>query len=85
MLFRSLTRTWWPITLIVCLVSRRARRVAVIAAVAPHLWSWLTERPDLDPVRYSLLGIADDVAYGTGVWKGAIAARNAGALAPTID
>ena len=81
----ALTRTWWPITLIVCLVSKRARRVAAIAAVAPHLWSWLTERPDLDPIRYSLLGIADDVAYGTGVWKGAISARDAGALAPTID
>lgn len=81
----ALTRTWWPITLIVCLVSGRARRVAAIAAVAPHLWTWLTERPDLDPIRYSLLGIADDVAYGTGVWKGAISARDAGALVPAID
>ena len=64
----ALTRTWWPITLIVCLVSRRARRVAAIAAVAPHLWSWLTERPDLDPIRYSLLGIADDGSPRPDTW-----------------
>ena len=81
----ALTRTWWPLTLLACLVSRRARRVALVAAVTPHVWSWFTTRPDLDPVRFTLLGVADDIAYGTGVWKGSIAARDAGALVPEFD
>ena len=38
-----------------------------------------------DPVSYCALKLADDVAYGTGVWKGVIATRDLGALAPKFD
>ncbi|MFZ9563903.1 MAG: mycofactocin system glycosyltransferase, partial [Ilumatobacteraceae bacterium] len=81
----ALTRAWWPITLCACLVSRRARRMALIAAVVPNVATWLTARPDVDVLRYVALRVADDVAYGTGVWKGALARRRAGALVPTLD
>src|SRR5690348_7578141 len=33
-------------------------------------------RNSLDPVRYMLGHLADDVAYGTGVWAGALRARS---------
>ena len=81
----ALTRAWWPITLCACLVSRRARRMALIAAVVPNVATWLTARPDVDVLRYVAIRVADDVAYGTGVWKGALARRRAGALVPTLD
>lgn len=81
----ALTRTWWPVTVLACLVSRRARRVALLAATVPNLAAWLSTRPDVDPSRFVMMRVADDVAYGTGVWKGAIAQRDPGALLPIVD
>jgi mycofactocin system glycosyltransferase len=81
----ALTRTWWPITLLASLFSRRARRVAMVAIVVPNVLRWWTTRPDVDPVRYVMMRVADDVAYGTGVWKGAWRERDTGALLPTLD
>ena len=81
----ALTRTWWPVTFVACLFSRRVRRVALVAAVVPNVMSWWSTRPDVDVTRYVMMRVADDVAYGTGVWKGALAERNAGALLPTLD
>jgi mycofactocin system glycosyltransferase len=81
----ALTRTWWPITFVACLLSRRARRVAAVAAVVPNLMTWWSTRPDVDPMRFVLMRVADDVAYGSGVWKGALEQRDAGALLPTLD
>lgn len=81
----ALTRTWWPLTLMACAVSRRARRVLLVATIVPHLISWRSKRPDLDMVRYVAMRVADDLAYGTGVWKGALRERRLGALRPVID
>jgi mycofactocin system glycosyltransferase len=81
----ALTRTWWPVTIIGCFFSRRIRRVAMVAAVLPNLMTWWSKKPDVDVVRYVMLRVADDVAYGTGVWKGAIKERSASALVPTLD
>ncbi|MCE2763950.1 MAG: mycofactocin biosynthesis glycosyltransferase MftF [Ilumatobacteraceae bacterium] len=81
----ALTRTWWPLTMVACLFSRRARRVAMVAAVVPNVATWLSTRPDVDPMRYVMMRVADDVAYGTGVWKGAIEERDPGALLPVLD
>lgn len=81
----ALTRTWWPLTLVACTLSRRARRVALVAAIVPHLISWRSQRPDLDVARYVAMRVADDLAYGTGVWKGALRERRLGALRPVID
>jgi mycofactocin glycosyltransferase len=41
-------------------------------------------RPRLDPLRWTLLSIADDVAYGAGVWAGAARARTLEPLRPRV-
>ena len=85
MIAQAVTRTWWPIALLLSLCSRRARRVTCAAIVLPSLMAWFTKKPKVDPVSYCALKLADDVAYGTGVWKGVIATRDLGALTPKFD
>jgi len=60
------------------------RRMAVLAALvaAPALEEWVRRRPRLDPARWVVASVADDVAYGAGVWRGAIRARTAAPLLP---
>lgn len=81
----ALTRSWWPATLPFALVSRRARRVLVAAAVAPALYDWVRNRPPLDPARYAAIRLADDLAYGWGLWEGARHARRADPLLPDLS
>jgi mycofactocin system glycosyltransferase len=80
---RGLTRAWSP-ALVVGLCWRRTRRTAAFALVAPALGDWCTDRSDLDPLRYAGLHVADDVAYGAGVWLGCIKARTVRPLLPRI-
>jgi hypothetical protein len=62
----------------------RVKRLATLATlvITPALRDWLSLRPPLDPVRWSLASIADDIAYGAGVWHGAITARTIKPLLP---
>jgi mycofactocin system glycosyltransferase len=77
----------------------RARRWARRAAAAslllgPPLTAWSSRRAGpggdpaepaaLDPVRYVLGHLADDVAYGAGVWAGALRARSVTPVRPVI-
>ena len=78
----ALTRHHWPLALGAALVSRRARRAWVVAAVAQGLVDHRRVRPDLDPVRYVVALRLDDLAYGAGVWSGAWRARSPRALLP---
>jgi len=64
-------RAWWPAFAAAAVVSRRARWLALLAA-APALL-------DGGPLR-----ILDDMAYGAGVWKGAITERCIAALRPDL-
>jgi mycofactocin system glycosyltransferase len=85
MIAQAITRTWWPIAFVIALFSRRGRRVVLAAIVLPSLTNWFSKKPKVDPLTYCALKLADDVAYGTGVWKGVIATRDLGALAPKFD
>src|SRR6185295_5353325 len=60
----AITRSWWPVALVVALVARRTRPALLAAAVLPPIVDWATGRRALDPVRYVGLRIADDMAYG---------------------
>ena len=51
------------------LAAGRSRRLAPLLA-APALLEWAQRRPALDPVRWTALRLADDAAYGAGVWWG---------------
>ncbi len=75
-------RAWWPITVALAVVSRRARRVALLAAVVPPLIDWWRERPALDPVTAVAVRLADDLSYGAGVWAGVIGQRDLAAILP---
>jgi mycofactocin system glycosyltransferase len=52
--------------------------------LAPPLTEWWKKRPALDPVRWSLCCIADDVSYGAGVWAGCVRSRSFGPLLPAL-
>jgi hypothetical protein len=78
----GLARAWSP-ALVVALLFRRTRRPAALALVVPALRDWLPDR-ELDPLRYCALHIADDVAYGAGVWAGCAEAGTIEPLVPHI-
>jgi mycofactocin system glycosyltransferase len=65
------TRAWWPVSLVAIATPLRSR-VALLA-----LWSWLGNR--------SFLGLVDDVAYGTGVWRGTLRTRTVRSVLPRFS
>jgi mycofactocin glycosyltransferase len=70
-----------PVTA-VALARRRPLAVA-LALLAPAL-EWRSRRPPLDPVRWMVLSLLDDAAYGAGVWWGALRSRRPQALVPRV-
>ncbi|MEV0069351.1 mycofactocin biosynthesis glycosyltransferase MftF [Amycolatopsis sp. NPDC050768] len=73
-----------PALVAVLLAGGRHRLAAASLLLGPPLASWLTRRPDLDPVRYSAAAVADDLAYGAGVWAGCLTHRTAAPLRPRV-
>ena len=62
------------------------RRVAVGSLLlGPALTGYAQQRPGLDPVRYALAHIADDVCYGAGVWAGCLRERTLLPVTPVIS
>jgi mycofactocin system glycosyltransferase len=82
---RALTRTWWPLALLAALVSRRARCALLAAAVVPAALDWRANRPPVDLGRYVALRLADDMAYGAGVWAGCIRRGTWSPLVPDLS
>ena len=74
-------RVWWPLALLAAVVSRRARPVVAAALLAPAVMDALAERrlPGDAPAV-----LADDLAYGAGVWRGVWATGEVGALLPAL-
>jgi hypothetical protein len=80
----GVARTWSP-ALLLGLLSRRTRRAAALTLVVPALRDWAADRETLDPLRYVALHVADDVAYGTGVWVGSARSRTVVPLRPRVS
>jgi hypothetical protein len=80
----AISRVWWPIAFVLAIFSQRLRVLFIAAALGPAVYEWWTKRPHLDVVRFALLKMLDNAAYGAGVWKGVIATRNAAPLIPTV-
>jgi mycofactocin system glycosyltransferase len=79
----SLTRAWSP-ALVLGLAFRRTRALSALALLVPALSESATDRQGSDPVRAVALHVADDVAYGTGVWVGCARERTLVPLIPRI-
>jgi mycofactocin system glycosyltransferase len=80
----AISRVWWPIAFVLAIFSQRLRVLFIAAALGPAVYEWWIKRPHLDVVRFALLKMLDNAAYGAGVWKGVIATRNAAPLIPTV-
>lgn len=81
-------RAWWPLALVAAAVSRPARPALVAAALLPPILDQLTgkapDRTRIDPMRATLAHLVDDVAYGAGVWAGALRHRTIAPLVPDL-
>ena len=76
---------WWPLAVGLAVCSRRSRPTLLAAVVVPPLLDALEQRPHMDPVRFGVLRLADDVAYGVGVWIGCGRERSMRALLPVFS
>ena len=83
---RLLRREWWPLGWSALLLTPRSRiaRAAAAAMLASLAREWIRCRPDIDPVRYVALRLADDAAYGSGVIRGGVRARRLSVVLPTL-
>jgi mycofactocin system glycosyltransferase len=80
----ALTRHFWPVAALLALRSPRARRAVLVAGVADAVVEHRRVRPDLDPLRFLVARRLDDLAYGAGLWAGALRARSPRALVPAF-
>jgi mycofactocin system glycosyltransferase len=60
------------------------RFVALSLLLGQPITTWFVRRPKLDPARFIVGQLAEEIAYGTGVWLGAIRVRNAIPVLPAI-
>ena len=91
----ALLRPYWPLTAAALVltagsrgpVTRFLRSRLLAAALLEGLWQWWDLRepgrlPVDDPLGHLVLHRLDDLAYGAGVWRSALAARSPRALVP---
>jgi mycofactocin system glycosyltransferase len=85
---RYATRYAAPLLLAGLLGGRRARwgrrAAAVSLLVGPGLAGWARHPNTLDPLRYVSAAVADDIAYGAGVWAGCLKHRTVAPLRPVL-
>jgi len=81
---RCATRHYWPPAILAALLSKRARWLLLAGAVLDGLLDHKRcGRPQGLPA-YLLLRRLDDLAYGTGLWAGAIRHRTVAPLLPRL-
>ncbi|MFA5708658.1 mycofactocin biosynthesis glycosyltransferase MftF [Mycolicibacterium sp.] len=88
----ALCRHYWPVALVLAMASQRWRRVVVVAAVVDGVVDWVARRrnansDDTKPLgllTYVVMKRLDDLAYGVGLWHGALREHNARPLKPQI-
>jgi len=81
-LARAATRHYWPIAVLLATGSRSARRWLLGAAVVDAAAAWWPLRRSVGPVAFGVGRRLEDLAYGTGLWAGALRARDPRALLP---
>lgn len=53
--------------------------------LGPALTTWWSRRPALDPLRFVLGQLADDIAYTSGGWLGCVRSRTVIPVRPVIS
>ena len=79
---RQIADAAWRAHAPVLVTTRRGRRFLAAALVAGTAADYVARRPALDPLRFTALRAADDLAYAAGVWAGCVRARTAAPLIP---
>jgi hypothetical protein len=82
----GVVRAWGPAVFVTLFVRRLGRlRMAAGAALAVAATrDWRSRPAELGPFRYIALRVADDLAYGTGLWWGCWQARTVRPLIPSV-
>lgn len=83
LLARAIMRAWWPLFFIASIFSLRLGVMLTFSAFVPPIVGLLRKKPGY-PIRYVVMRILENLAYGTGVWAGAIRARSLRCLLPVI-
>jgi mycofactocin system glycosyltransferase len=81
---KALTVLTGPALILALLRSRRMATPVLVLVLAPPVTEWLRRRPPLDPIRWSLASVADDMSYGAGVWAGCVRSRSFGPVVPVF-
>ncbi|MGY1772419.1 mycofactocin biosynthesis glycosyltransferase MftF [Blastococcus sp. SYSU D00813] len=81
-LARAATRHHWPVAAAAAALSPHARRLLTAVAVADGLAGWWPHRAQVGPLTFVAARRAEDLAYGAGLWAGALRARSPRALLP---
>jgi mycofactocin glycosyltransferase len=83
-LAEAAARPWLPAMLAASVLSRRAR-LATAVAIGARLWRTSGRRaPGLAVPAWAAVQVADDLAYGAGVWTGVARTGNPGPLLPRV-
>lgn len=77
-------RHWWPLGVLAACFSQRARRALLVAAVTDGLADYRRSAPNLNPLVFVFARRLDDLAYGSGVWTGALTQNAPRALLPRV-
>jgi mycofactocin system glycosyltransferase len=87
----AICRHYWPVAFVAALMSRRCRRVVLLAAVTEGVLDWIRRNRDPDDdskplglISFLVLRRLDDLAYGTGLWAGVVRERTLRPLKPQI-
>jgi mycofactocin system glycosyltransferase len=83
LLARAVMRAWWPLFFLASFVSLRLGVMITFSAFVPPIIGLVRKKPS-HPVRYLVMRILEDMAYGTGVWVGAVRTHSLRCLLPVI-
>lgn len=79
----AVMRAWWPLFLFVGQFSLRVGAVFIFSAFVPAMFGLMRKKPR-HTFGYLMLRIVDPMAYGVGVWAGAIRERSIRCLLPVV-
>jgi mycofactocin system glycosyltransferase len=86
----AVCRDYWPVALSGAIVSKRCRRVVIVAAIADGVADWIqrgraANDVHIGPSQYLPLKRFDDLAYGTGLWIGMLRQYTFAPLKPHLS